>query len=286
MLSPDGPTNEFDYRHIVTRTDLAHPPLASDAPATTLDTTGLASGRASDVLACVLGVWRQFSLPPSAIAMMGGIMNGLLHQLSQTSTSLYEAKDDIVDQFLMQKASGQRRVTPQQVHLRRNTINGAYLALEDAGVIEPAAPFALPEGLADKRRGRHVRAATHDEVLITRLATRLSRTQRRRYLAAACVALCSNTAEASEAPQVRWTHHTGDGLKLEGRVSLNHRPGMNIASRTVELDPWARAALDAWRTECAAARHIHPEDSMIYTGTQALTSNSAAVSADNQVNKR
>ena len=87
------------------------------------------------------------------------------------------------------------------------------------------------------------------------------------------------------APQVLWRDFTPGQLTLAGRTSLNDRAGMNIASRTIDIDPWARAAINSWKAEQSTNRPVHDDDSMLYTGTQALTSNSAAVSADQQIKK-
>lgn len=48
---------------------------------------------------------------------------------------------------------------------------------------------------------------------------------------------------------------------------------------------WGTTAISAWKAERSAVRPVHDEDSVLYTGAQALTSNSAAVSTDQRVKK-
>ena len=276
--------NEFNYSVLLNRTDSAFPPYdAADHP---LDIEGLIAGRAADVLACVVGVWKQFSLPEDAVTTMGGVLAGLLEQLTQAGLSVHTADEETLTRFATTNPAGHAAPTFEEVLLRHNVINGTYLALEDAQMIEPAAPLTLPSSAYPTGAGRaHVRSATHDEVLLIRLTSRMLQSQRRQHLAAACVAICSTTATTAEAPQVLWRDCASDQLTLAGRTSLNDRAGMNIASRTVTMDHWATTALSAWKAERSAVRPVHDEDSVLYTGAQAVTSNSAAVSTDQQVKK-
>ncbi|MBF4162588.1 hypothetical protein [Nocardioides acrostichi] len=275
---------EFNYSVLVSRTDSTFRP--HDAPDHPLDIAGLSVGRAADVLACVLGVWKQFSLPADVVATMGGVLAGLLEQLTKAGFTVHTADEETLTRFATTNPAGHAAPTFEEVLLRHNVINGTYLALEDARMIEPAAPLTLPGSAYPTSAGRaHVRSATHDEVLLIRLASRMVQSQRRQYLATACVAICSSTATTAEAPQVLWHNCASDDLTLAGRTSLNDRAGMNIAARTVTMDHWATTALSAWKAERSALRPVHEDDSVLYTGTQALTSNSAAASTDQQVKK-
>ena len=187
-------------------------------------------------------------------------------------------------------------------------MHGAYLALIDAGVTTFSAAEGInpcPAEVRTDSRGKHrdnpietktrraydarvhVRAATGDEVLLTRLATRtrMAGTSRATHLCAAAVAVCTSAATTSEAPQILWSDLAGATLSLSGRIHPGHVAECNIAARTVTLDPWAASALAAWRAEKASARAVDPSASMLYSGSQALTSNSAQVGTDQQVRK-
>ncbi len=276
--------NDFNYSRLVHRTDSVHPPYYP--PTYALDPNGLSDGLPQEVLACVLGIWKQFSLPEVAVATMGGVLEGLLTHLTEAGLTIHTVDDETLIRLATTNPTVHPQPTRDEVRLRLNVINGAYLALQDAQIIEAASPLMLPTvAQPAKARRAYVRSATHDEVLLVRLATRMLQSQRRQHLAAACVAICSNGATAAEAPQVLWRNYAPDQLALAGRTSLNDRAGMNIAARTINIDSWATTALNAWKAERSALRPVHDDDSVLYAGNQELTSNSAAVSTDQQVKK-
>jgi hypothetical protein len=300
-------TDEFDYTRAVLRTDSTHGPLSVQRlDVDNIDHYALYRGEPEAVLACVAGIWVQLAVPTPAVDAMAGVLEALLRQLSAGSAgTLYEADDEDLTAFVTAGADGataERSAT--DMRLRRNAINATYLALEDAGVLDRVPVFrvaALKGDTRVDRRGKHrhnalatrtrntyeerdhVRAATHDEVLLVRLASRLVGTRRTQHLSAVCVAVCTHTATTSEAPQVLWQHYTGNQLHLPGRTTAEPTPETDIAARIVDLDQWGSATLAAWQDENSRTRPPHPEDSMLYKGAQELTSNSATVCVDKQV---
>lgn len=275
--------DEFDYSRLVHRIDPIYPPVHASAGA--VDLHGLRAGVPSDVEACAHGIWGQFSIAEVALAAMSGVLAGFLDQLAKAELTVHTVDEQILVHFATTNPAGSRAPTDEEVRLRVNVINAIYLALEDAQVIKPASPLILPSTTTKTAARAHVRCATHDEVLLTRLATRRIKTQRAQHLAAACVAICSNGATCAEAPQVLWSQHVHNGVRLPGRTSSNNRAGMDIAARTISFDAWSMTATQAWKTECSTPRPVHDDASMLYTGHQELTSNSAAVSTDQQVKK-
>jgi hypothetical protein len=180
--------------------------------------------------------------------------------------------------------------------LRKNVVHGAYLALYDAGLFNDVSPAAgidpVPGQVRTDDRGP-VRTATHDEMLILRLASRLAVSSRAVHLSAAAVAICSSSATAAEAAQVLWTHidtSASPQLALPGQLA-SKGDTYRIAPRTITLDPWPAEVLSNWRAERLAkdkpgeASHVDPQRSVIYTGGKALDSASARIAADQQVGK-
>lgn len=307
-----GPTlasreDEFDYTRFVLRTDETYPPIDLTSAARVPDPAGVHEGDPGQLFACVLGIWTQFSTPMAGVAAMAGVLHGLLDRLDTAGIgTLYDADEDDLIRFITSNPDPGSQPSSEEMRLRRNVIHGTYLALEDAGVIETPPLLDVPQLIADARadqRGQHrdsptakrtrnsydkqvhVRSATHDEILLIRLASRLVGTSRGQHLAAAAVAACTNTATTSEAPQILWEHRAGGQLRLTGRATPNGNTEADIAARTITLDPWSVGACDDWASERSAKRRIHPEDSMLYSGHQSLTSNSAGVSVDQQVRK-
>ncbi len=70
-----------------------------------------------------------------------------------------------------------------------------------------------------------------------------------------------------------------------GRVDPQNRRHAHIAPRTVTLDAWEAGAIADWTEEQNERRPGRPDESMIHTGRHALTSDSAAISASQQVLK-
>jgi hypothetical protein len=140
-----------------------------------------------------------------------------------------------------------------------------------------------------------VRSATHDEMLVVRLATRRAVTSQTIHLPAAAVAICSSSATTTEAPQVLWGHveTTGDvsQIALPGSPLAADTTEPRIAPRTVALDPWNAEALTDWHAERHAkdkpgkASNVDPTTSVLFTGKKPLNSDSAQKAADQQVRK-
>ncbi len=302
--------NDFDYRPHVLRTDPTPP--AFDAAAylgRRLDLDLLHQGDLEEGLVCILQIWNQFAIAPIAVDSLARALHGFIATVQAAGhTSWLSIPSDVIERFVTGGASPEPVLPTGVRRLRKNAVHGAYLALIDAGIIEfsPAegmdpAPEDVRTDLRGKRRDyaqetktrrayesrAHVRAATHDEVLLTRLATRLADTSRATHLCAAAVAICSSTATTSEAPQILWAAYDDDAtapaLDLPGRMYPGNVAERNISARTVTLDPWAAEALAAWRTEKSRTRPLDEHASILYGGNQALTSNSAQIGVDRQV---
>jgi hypothetical protein len=300
--------DEFDYSPFVLRTDRAYPPVdpamyAMRSP----DVYRTQRGDCDALLTCIVGIWTQLAIPSAGVGAMAGVLQALLGHLESTGVgTLFDAGHDDFLHFVTTNPVRSEGPDDDEMRLRRNSINGALLALQDAALIEEADLLSVPKLAADRRadgrgtaRGKpaprrarkdydnqvHVRPATHDEMLLIRLATRLIGTSRGVHRAAAAVAACSSSATTSEAAQIIWQHHQPTQLHLLGRRSPHGHTEANIAPRTIDLDDWAAQAFTAWRTESGSKYPLNPHAPALHSGTKGLTSNSAGVSIDQQVKK-
>ncbi len=92
-----------------------------------------------------------------------------------------------------------------------------------------------------------------------------------------------------------WRHAdlTGDvpQLALAASPSATNDDEARIDARIVTLDPWAAEVLTDWQTELQAkdkpgnTSRVAPASSVLYTGKQALDSNSAHAAVDQQIRK-
>lgn len=285
---PRPAADPYDYTSEILRSDSFYAPTIVDEPASSRpDFEDLEQGETAALLSCILGIWVQFAISPSALAAMAGVLAALLDQLERRDSTFYDAETEDLHRFIVTNPDRSRPGLEDQ-ELRRNVVNGTILALEGAGMIHKAPLMARPNKLSTNSRrpsALGVRPCSHDEMLLIRLATRLVATTHTGHLSAAATALCSATATASEVPQVLWTHWRGTRLELPGRPDPQRRRHAEITHREVTLDSWQVEALDLWSDEQNRRRPINPTESITYSGRQALTSNSAAISADNQVRK-
>lgn len=301
--------DEYDYTAFVLRTEQTYPAIdpclfAKETP----DAYRAQHGECNALLSCVVGIWTQLAIPTAGVAAMTGVLMGLLTRLETTGIgTLFDADHDDLLHFVTVNPTPAAPPTTVEMRLRRNTINAAFLALQDASLVEEPELLHVPQLAGDERSGGlstlqgnpasqetrkdfddqvHVRPATHDEVLLIRLATRLVGTSRGLHRAAAAVAACSSTATTSEAGQIIWNHHHQrdhrDQLDLVGRHGHTEA---SIAPRTVELDTWAAHALASWRAESGLEYPVNPNGPALHNGTKGLTSTSAGVSVDQQVKK-
>ncbi|WAX55532.1 hypothetical protein M6B22_13380 [Jatrophihabitans cynanchi] len=277
------------------------------------DTSAALAGSIVDSLPLVVRSWDEVSPDPAATDAMTSVLITLVgiaagqHRITRWA----DIPPALAHQFVLEDG-----LDADAAVLAKNTIHAAYLALADHGVptgFSATGPALSPvhgllpvpgqvrvdqrgtrRGAATAHRNRngydqqvHVRPATHDEVLLVRLAASFAQTSRTRHLAAAALAICSSTATTSEAPQILWRDLdlAGATIALPGRPADRGWAETAIATRTNRLDPWDVAALTAWQAERRRAQPVPADASVLYGGNQPLTSTSAQVCADQQVRK-
>lgn len=310
-LSTTVTSDPYDYTVFVQRRDSYYPPADLGAiRALKPSPRAVHDDEREAVISAVVGVWTGTAAPEIAIATMAGVLAGLFDHLEATgrhdATDLSAADEAELIAFVTTNPGHSDEpgaaVTRSEMHLRRNVINGSRLALAQLAILEDVEALEVPALAVDARsnlRGKckdaplekktrkpynertHSRPATHDEVLITRIASRLVYSRTARHLCTATVALITSTAATSEVPQVLWKHHHKSALNLSGYTRANGGLETQIVARTITLDPWAAQSLDLWHEECSTyRRRIDTTASMTYTGRQALASPSAKATTD------
>lgn len=299
----DPSTDPYDYTRFTCRTDPGAQPARIDiADLGGIDTRAAYAGGFAAELPVIAGIWRQLS-PGDATttAMLRTVASFVEAAEDAGHTRFRDVTPSTLARFIRGECDDPAGVWP----LRKNAVHGAYLALRDAGLTEhslvvgfdaaPASAGNAPAGTSTGTRRKtyanrvHSRAAFNDEVLITRLASRLAVTIRVRHLPAATLAALCASATTSEAAQLLWEHmrpaDAPTSVCLVGRVDGHGRTELDIASRVVDLDDWQQQAFAAWLRENASQRPIAPTTPVLYGGRQATTSNSAQVGVDNQLGK-
>lgn len=301
-------SNTYDYTAYALRTDPSCPLPAAEAVellATTPQLGNTLDGTFLGTMPVIANIWSQFGPDHTALLEMIRVaMDFVETTVEQGIIRWADVPSSAVSDFVTEEHP---QINDEVRRLRKNTVHACYLALTDAGLHHGDSPAAgidpIPDTVRTDERGQrrgnpkekkvrrgyndrvHVRPATHDEVILTRLATRLAGTTRSTHLSAAAVALCSTTATTHEAPQVTWADVTDETVSFVGRAVAPGREETHIAARTRPLDRWAAQSLADWRAERSAVRPVHPDSSVLYSGQQALTSDSAQISADQQVRK-
>jgi hypothetical protein len=288
-------TDPYNYSRILRRTDPVSPPLPLPETDQPIDVAAEITGNLTAALPAIADIWQQVSPDPDATCQMLGVLTAFTTTAIAAGVSTWhDVPVDVIASFIHAPGPSAGDVC----RLRKNAIHGAYLALYDAGLFDDVSPAAgvdpVPGQVRTDDRGP-VRTATHDEMLIVRLATRLAVTSRAVHLSAAAVAICSSSATTTEAPQVIWEHAdlTGDvpQLALAGSPSATNDDEARIDARIVALDPWAAEVLTDWHTELSAkdkpgkSSRVASATSVLYTGKQALDSNSAHAAVDQQIRK-
>ncbi len=298
-------TDQFNYRLMLMRTDpTCHGANTAERITARLHTGALLAGDLEATLPVIAGIWAEVSPDPDTLSEMLAILTGFIDRAAtQGVTGWDQVTSQMARTFIAPGAThGQRQ-------LRKNTMHAAFVALGDAHLYaEPSPARGLaappPQQKPNKANKDHPskikhrydscggpRPTTHDEVLVTRLATRLAANSRTINLCAATVALAGTSATTCEAPQVRWLHAklTHDDPQAR-QVSLPGRPTRTrtestIDPRTNSLDPWEYQALADWKAECSANGPPPATASVLYSGRQPLIGNSAQAGTDRQIRK-
>ncbi|MGY2082985.1 hypothetical protein [Blastococcus sp. SYSU DS0539] len=288
-------TDSYDYSRILRRTDPTIPPLLLPETAQRIDVAAEMTGDLTATLPAIADIWQQVSPDPDTTREMFGVLTAFTASaIAAGATTWHDVAVEDIASFIHAPGPSAGDVC----RLRKNVVHGAYLALYDAGLFDDLSPAAgvdpVPGQVRTDDRGP-VRTATHDEMLVVRLATRLAVSSRAVHLSAAAVAICSSSATTTEAPQVLWEHAdlTGDvpQLVLAGSPSATNDDEARIDARIVSLDPWAVEVITDWHTELEAkdkpgrTSRVAPATSVLYTGKQALDSSSAHAGVDQQVRK-
>ncbi|WP_346621526.1 hypothetical protein [Blastococcus montanus] len=287
--------DRYDYTPLLRRTDPTIAPLIPIDLVQAVDVAAEMTGDLTATLPLIADIWQQVSPDLDTTANMLGVLAAFTTTATAAgATAWHDVPTELIAEFIHAPGPSAGDVC----RLRKNVVHGAYLALYDAGLFDVVSPAAgvdpVPGQVRTDDRGS-VRTATHDEMLILRLASRLAVSSRAVHLSAAAVAICSASATTTEAPQVLWGHAdlTGDArqLALAGSPSATNDDEARIEARIVTLDPWEAEVLTDWHTELQAkdkpgkTSRVAPATSVLYTGKQALDSNSAHVGADQQVRK-
>ncbi len=288
-------TDPYDYSRILRRTDPTIPPLPLPETDQPIDVAAEMTGDLTATLPAIADIWQQASPDPNTTGQMIGVLTAFTASaIAAGATTWHDVAVEDIAAFIHAPGPSAGDVC----RLRKNGVHGAYLALYDAGLFDDVSPAAcvnpVPGRVRTDDRGP-VRTTTHDEMLILRLATRLAASSRAVHLSAAAVAICSSSATTTEAPQVLWEHAdlTGDvpQLALAGSPSATIDDEARIDARIVTLDPWAAEVLTDWHTELQAkdkpgkSSRVASATSVLYTGKQALDSNSAHAAVDQQIRK-
>ena len=285
----------YDYTRYVLRTDPTCPPSAAtaDLGGQDVDLAAAMIGEFDATAPVIAGIWQQLTPGTVALEEMLAVTQAFTRFATRRGLRTWQAiPTKVIRDFI---CLPDPLITDSARKLRKNAVHGAYLALTDAALFDATSPARgihpapPPTRRAAPRAGRapvHLRSATHDEILLIRLACRLAGTGRTQHLPAAAVALCTSAATTSEAAQVCWKDLASDAaVTFAGRPAATPGSEKLIAARTVPLDPWAAQALAAWRTERSAHRPVDPGASMLYGGNQMLTSNTAQACTDRQIAK-
>ena len=276
--------NEFNYSRLVHRTDSVYPPYY--APTACPRPPRPRRGIPRDVLACVLGIWKQFSLPELAIAAMGGVLTGLLTHLTKAGLTIHTVdEDDLIrlrhDQpHRAPQAHPRRGTTASQRHQRRLPRPGrrpGHRARITPGTAEPQRAGQGRTRLRPKRNQR--RSAPHParHPNAPEPAPPAPRGRKRRHLQqrrhrsrsppGALARLHPRPADIGRPNQPQRSSRHEHRLTHHRHRPVGTRRHQRLEGRAVHQPPRPRRRLHA----------LHRN--------QALTSNSAAVSADQQIKK-
>lgn len=292
MLQPAA--DRYDYTPLLRRTDPTIAPLIPIDLNQAVDVAAEMTGDLTATLPLIADIWQQVSPDLDTTANMLGVLAAFTTAATAAGATAWH---DVSTEFIAEFIHAPGPAVGDACRLRKNAVHGAYLALYDAGLFDDVSPVEgadpVPGQVRTDDRGP-VRTATHDEMLILRLATRLAVSSRAVHLSAAAVAICSSSATTTEAPQVLWGQAdlAGDApqLALAGSPSATNDEA-RIDARIVTLDPWAAEVLTDWHAELQAkdkpgkTSRVAPTTSVLYTGKQALDSNSAHAGVDQQIRK-
>lgn len=303
--------SDLDYSALLERYDPDHAPISLaralkiNAAPESLDHDQQVPPLCPDqaqILGIVVRHWMHCDIPTHALDTMTGVLVALLNTLqASTRPELWRASERALRTFATDNLDAKDADDIDTIHLRRNTINAALLSLQVLCIIDGDHPLLeLPQlnrlktrrratdttqgktRLRYDRRG-HVRAATHDEVLLARLASRLVQGKFSVNRCAAAVAFATSTAAVSEIPQVSWVERGRNSVILPGRRSGDGNSEKDIARRTVPLDQWSATALDDWHAESRTAFGYSHNHRMLYAGRQNADSESAHASVSGQI---
>lgn len=302
----------LDYSALLERHDPDHLPIDAHhalehSPIGAYAEAGRTSPALPEDHARIFGIvvrhWAACGIPPVGINTMAGVFHGFLAGLpADMDPTTWANRSELLQTFIAHGLTADDEDRFETAQLRRNTLNAALLSLRALWLIDGKTPLApaldLPRNRdkrpTDERHRRaaktvgydlrdHVRAATHDEVLLARLASRLVQTQCSTHRCAATFALATSTATVTEIPQVTWIDRGPETVTLRGRISANGNAEKDIAKRTAALDLWASTALDDWHTEAQQYFGYTHDNHMLYAGSHAADSASAHASVSAQI---
>jgi integrase/recombinase XerC len=183
----------------------------------------------------VLSLWVSDSLmsDPAAVRL-GDVARAFAERLAMAGRcSWTAATPDDCAVFVRSATRKGRRPSPATLHVRRSALRAVYRSLRATGAtqVDPTIDLVLPP-----RSVRTARPLDDDEVALLRVVA-TGRT-------AVVVALCGAGATTTEATTVIAEHVTG------GPRPVLDLPGVSrISPRSVTLDQWAAAVLDAHRPD-------------------------------------
>lgn len=260
------------------RTDHTAPSVDLDALAQVNihDPATRRAGTFATVLALCANHWMGTAIPTIGLQSAIDTLGGFLHTVALAGAgTIHQITTEQINDYINNAPPSPRTngVVPNDIkHLRRNVIAALTKTLEAHRIPHPHT-WTVPV-LTEPKLSR---CATHDEMLILRLAAPHT-TQRAHSLSAAVLAVITSGANSSEAPTIEATHVdiTNQRLQLSGLRAA--RTARTIEPRTVALDDWATKVL----AEFLEYGHDRRIAQLLYTGRHALTSTSAQASIDNQ----
>lgn len=228
--------------------------------------TALNEGDLTALLGNSARTWPELGVPTAGTDAMLRTLTDFTAALAHHGVTHYQ---DITPEHLSDHLD--QATTDPARQLRRNTLTALSLTAQEYGHDPLAVPTITPAKVHP--------CATHDEILILRLAAHHGDTSRCKGLAAAVLAVYSSGAAGAEAPHITLQDATDTHLHLPGTEA--DKPGNAITARTNPLDSWAAEAIARYRDEGFGGSDRSP----FYAGYQPLDSISARNSTAAHLNK-
>ena len=230
----------YDYTRYVLRTEPSYSlsAAAPDLGSQDIDLAAAMSGEFDATAPVIAGIWQQLTPDTRALDEMLVVIHAFTRFATRRGARTWQAiPTKVIHEF---SCLPDPMITDSARKLGKNAVHGAYLALTDAallGATSPArgvhwAPTTRGVSPVAGRDPVHLRPATYEEILLTRLACRLAGTGRTQHLPAATVALHLHGHDQRSRP---------GALAGPGRGRRRHpgrSPGSNARERKTDRCPY------------------------------------------------